>query len=416
MMQIIPLFFILFSHALFSNNPISLAVTESLPSALVAGSVNAITGDHYCAEEDIIIQAAFPLKIPRSYISGKGNKTFLGWQLFPHLFAGLYLEYRNDTAYWVMVVKEPNGSTLEFETSTYKPKKNNNIILSLKKDTYRKGLTNVGRGVISAQTNLKNIRVEMSYDKKTMTAYGPDGSVRYYKQITVKEGDGAATDYLERPGNCTAVYLLQTEQFPNQSKICYGHDKYHRVNVIRTTTQDTHKTFASASIHYHSDKLNKNRNFDINTSDGRTLNYRFEAHSDIFSLKTVSTPAYPQEAMTYHDKVKVLGTAWGYLLKHRNVSCDRYYNLNYYWEGKNDVGNNKIKISTDDPRWLRVKTLSRPVGEDNTPLITHSFIYDTDRDRVTNVRSIDNTLTQYRYSENFRIEQILYYGPRSTTS
>lgn len=406
MNSLILMFLLVLVFPLFPTQPPSLAITESLPSTLVAGFVNAITGDHYVAEEEIVVKGAFPLKIPRSYISGHGDKTLVGWQLFPHFFAGFFVEYRNDTAYLKIIVKEPNGSALEFETQTYKPKKKQPIILKLKHDTVRKGLTNAGRGKISGQTNLKNIRVELAQDHNSITVYAPDGSIRYYQAIK-DHYDSIPTDYL--PGGSEKVFLLQWEHLPNQSKICYGHDKYHRVNVIRTTDHDCKKTFASATVSYHSAKLNKSRHFDITTSDGRTLNYRFEAHSDQFLLKNVSTPAYPQETVMYHDKVKKRGLSWGYLLKHRTISSNRYYNLDYYLKGKHEVGRDKIKISSDDPRWLRVKTLSRPVGDDSTPLITHRFFYDIPK-RLTSVREIDNSLTQYRYSENFRLEQIIYYG------
>jgi hypothetical protein len=57
-----------FSSHLFSNN---VATTESDPSALIEGCVNAITGDAYVVEDDIIIQGAEPLRLSRSYASPK---------------------------------------------------------------------------------------------------------------------------------------------------------------------------------------------------------------------------------------------------------------------------------------------------------------------------------------------------------
>ena len=399
---------LLFFTRLVANQPPSFALTESMPSAFVAGTVNVITGNHYVFEEEITVQGAFPLRIPRIYISGCGDTTFSGWQLFPHLFAGISTEYRNeDSAFWKILVREPNGTPLEFETEAARPRKGRPLIFKLKADDSRKGLTNMGRGQISGRTNLKNIRIELAYDHKSFIAYTPDGSIRFYKKIKVDEWDGVPTDYLQR--HVEKVYLLQWEQLPNQSKICYGYDKHHRVNVIRTTTLDTQKTFASATFHYHSDKLNKNRHFDITTSDGRTLYYRFDSKKGNFLLNHVNTPAFPQEVLTYHDTVKHLGMTWGFVLDKRTIAPDRYYSLDYYWHGKNIVGNKKINIDWEDPRWLRVKTLSKPVGEDNAPHATHTFFYDIVA-RETLVRDIDNILTKYRYSTNYRIEEIQYFG------
>ena len=45
----------------------SYAVTEGVSAAIVAGAVNAITGDHYVAEADYQIQGAVPLTLPRVY-------------------------------------------------------------------------------------------------------------------------------------------------------------------------------------------------------------------------------------------------------------------------------------------------------------------------------------------------------------
>ncbi|MFS8562831.1 MAG: hypothetical protein LVR00_00220 [Rhabdochlamydiaceae bacterium] len=206
------------------------------------------------------------------------------------------------------------------------------------------------------------------------------------------------------------TYLLQWEKMPNRSLICYGHDQHNRLNVVRVANASNTKTFASANIVYHADKPGKNPNYDIHTSDGRVLNYRFEILSDFPLLVSANTPAYPKEFISYH-KVKDGTGTWGYLLGHRNISCNRHYNVDYYWEGRHHVGGQDLKIKTNDPKWLRVKTLSAPVGHDHTSHVTHTFTYNTDS-RVTYMREIDQTLTEYRYSPNFRMEHILRYGER----
>jgi hypothetical protein len=69
---LLPLFFstvFFLATSLFGR----VAVTENEPSALVEGIVNVITGDLYALEDDIIIQAAEPIRLRRSYISNGGE-------------------------------------------------------------------------------------------------------------------------------------------------------------------------------------------------------------------------------------------------------------------------------------------------------------------------------------------------------
>ena len=393
MKQFFTFLLVLLTVSLYSDRPPPFAITESLPASLVAGSVNVITGDHYFTEEDIVIQGAFPLKIPRTYISSSKK-----WQDFPHLCAYFETEYYersesedHDSALWLIQITESNGTVLSFEANpTALRKKKQPIMFYLQASRFNQGLTNAAKGEISGKTNLKNVRIEMESKKESFLFYGSDGTVRYYQKV--KAG----------------TYLLQWEKMPNQSLICYGHDKYHRLNIIRVANSNNTKTFASAKIVYHSEKPGKNNNYDIHTSDGRVLNYRFETLSDFPLLVNVSTPAYPQEFISYH-KVKYGSGTWGYLLGHRDISCHRHYNVDYYWQGHHHVHGQDIKIKIDNPKWLRVKTLSSPVGNDATPHITHTFTYNTDS-RITYVREIDQTLTEYRYSPHFRLEHILYYG------
>ncbi|MBS0651809.1 MAG: hypothetical protein JSR93_11675, partial [Verrucomicrobia bacterium] len=64
-MRFLLIFFSLIILPLFADpkDPYQLAVTEGEPSALVAGCVNAITGDLYFNEEDVIVQGYIPLRL-----------------------------------------------------------------------------------------------------------------------------------------------------------------------------------------------------------------------------------------------------------------------------------------------------------------------------------------------------------------
>ncbi len=405
--------FVILSFKVFADlQTQTYAVTEGSPSALVAGAVNAITGDHYIAEMDYQIQAAVPLNLPRTYISSNGADKHAGWQLLHHLYAAYYVEEDEDPWHHRIQLIEPNGSTLNFERSQ-KQKKNQLIVFNPVDISKAKGLTNAGRGEISGQTNVKNIRVEMSSDRKNFTVYGADSAVRYYKQIKKPEESMPKELFHEAP---TAWYVLQWEKLPNQTQVFYGYDGKDWLNAVRTANHNDTKTYAWAGIHYLSHNHGKNHDFDINTNDGRKLSYRFASHHDhsIFLLSNVDTPSYLQESISYDQKI---GDGWGggsgltigYLPTTRRLLENCHYKIDYYKVKDNYIGGGNIKLKNDDPRLYRVKTLSAPVGNDVNALVTHSFYYFPEQ-RYTQVREIDNILTQYHYSPELRLEKILRYG------
>ncbi|MFS8562830.1 MAG: DUF6531 domain-containing protein [Rhabdochlamydiaceae bacterium] len=170
MKQSVAFLLLLLTASIHGNAASSFAITESLPAAIAAGSVNVITGDHYFTEEDIVVQGAFPLRIPRTYISSSKS-----WKHFSHFFAYFGTEYYRecesddqDRVRWIIEITEPNGTVLVFEGSPYgNQKKKHPIMFYLQSDRFNQGLTNTGKGEISARTNLKNVRIEMESGKKS---------------------------------------------------------------------------------------------------------------------------------------------------------------------------------------------------------------------------------------------------------
>lgn len=401
------LLFLMFSLQIFSHSSSNYAVTESSPSALVAGAVNAITGDHYIAEVDYQIQAAVPLNLPRTYLSSRGRDTHVGWQLFYHLYAAYYKDEDDGWRTRIQLI-EPNGSTLNFERSDRKRMQGHPIVFDPINLSQASGLTNVGRGKIAGKTNLKNIRVELAVNRKNFIVYDSDGTIRYYKQISSPH-DSMPKELFD--DDAKKWYLLQWEKLPNQTHIIYEYDSKEYLKAVRTTNHNTQKTYARADFHYHSKSREKNHNFEINTNDGKQVTYTFlTKHTDAyFLLAKVNTPAYPHEYSSYDQKIGDGGSTIGYLQTSRRLLENRHYKIEYYHAGKNKVGNWNIKLANPDPRNYRVKQLLAPVGADDKDLVTHSFFYHPEK-HYTEVREIDNTLTQYFYSPQLRLEKIQRHG------
>ncbi len=403
MKYLIPLLLIVTS-SLFGQ----VAVTENEPSALVEGIVNAITGDLYALEDDIIIQGAEPLRLKRSYISAKGEGN---WNFFENLIAVLYPPVQ------MVSVNEPNGTTLtyrydlkniEHKKKKHKHKKKKDKHKQRQQEKYfhplnlsedAQGLTNTARGKISAHTNLKNQYVSMDQDDEYFTIVCPNGAKRTYKAIpdqkpqTIKNNFGKMKIYTHY------FYVMQSEELPSGNKIVYDWHKG-QLQSIRTTDPSGQKTYAQATFHYHGKIKEKHDqsywntiDFDINTSDGRTLQYRHfcdgkPEKQGTWYLHQVVSSDFPSETIHYYgqeDYRKRILAAIA-LPNSRNLHVGYHNNPN-------------------DPICSRVQVLSAPVGKDNTPLVTHQFDYNLSQ-QMSGVTDIEGIPTHYYWDENLRLSRI----------
>ena len=111
-------------------------------------------------------------------------------------------------------------------------------------------------------------------------------------------------------------------------------------------------------------------------------------------------------------------------MKAKRKAKGRFQEVEYYEKGHNDLdmGIEKRKISLDkhDFRIHRIKLVKAPVGYDETPIITHRFIYEADRPDVkkgdpcysgkTKVYDAYLRKTVYHYNNDHRLTSIGRYG------
>ncbi|MGE0669383.1 MAG: RHS repeat-associated core domain-containing protein [Parachlamydiales bacterium] len=406
-MRFLLLFFSLIILPLFADpkDPYQLAVTEGEPSALVAGCVNAITGDLYFNEEDVIVQGYIPLRLPRHYISGDGMGKMASWSFLDHLEA----KYKASESEHEIKIWDPNGSSFTFrcsadEVQRHLKKKSHTPKFRPPSSQETPGLTNTASGEISAKHNLKNACVRLEGEGKYFTVYCSDQTTRRYK---IHRAHKHFKDVFKKEEEKKLIYLLESETLPSGHKVIYQYDQEDRLTSIRTTNPSGNKTYASAAFRYLHRHQRNGPDVDIELSDGRTLRYRFEVkdHSKVFLLKAVISPDSPEETFYYHPD----GRHYGRLICRTTEPDNRFLDIEYYHIGHNDVGGDDVKVhDKNDPKFLRVKTLKAPVGTNETPHITHRFFYDP-ASHATDVRHNDNSLTKYCYSETMRLEAILRY-------
>ncbi len=356
------------------------AVTEGEPSWNLCRTVNAITGDLFISQDDLIIPAVQPIHISRHYISGDGKGYNGGWEFMPHLCLILRNGYKDKRQR--IVVSEPNGSPIQ-----YRQHRTNPDYYELNIDEDGDGITNYSKGIISGRTNLKNNTIKR-FSKHKLEMLSADGTTRFYECHHKTDPDDK--------GNRIVHFYLQREHHPNGNWTTYHYDKEKRITLIETHNPSKTKTYTWALFHYHG-KPESTHNFHIETKDGQTIHYNFdklEKGRDSFYLKSVSSPQLPHEQADYCSGHSRRGP----LVNRRLHPSGRSLNAFYYKSGKNQVGSERVTVQSEyDPICDRVRTLASPIGDDSTPIETHRFYYAVEYHR----RKENNS--HYRYAGNTRV-------------
>jgi YD repeat-containing protein len=248
--------------------------------------------------------------------------------------------------------------------------------------TNGKGLTNLGSGVISGQNNLKNIRMHFTERCKTLRVTFGHAGYCYYKY---KDGN---------------IYQIDFKITPKGNKIVYEYQD-NRLKLIKSINAD------GIAFSWLKLKTNeKEKTCSIESSDGRILHGRFKKVEDkkykvnryFFSeFEGFDTPK------EYYEYTK------GDQYNCEKIACirrpdGRFIANEYYGEGTTVVNNCFVNVKNKiDPRFSRVKLQKAPVGTDNTPIITHSYVYDikTKKEgKYSSTELLNGTTTVYNAYKN----------------
>lgn len=387
---------VLFCSPLLANlkDPNVHAVTEGDPSYNICDSVNLLTGDFIAFSQDVTIEGAQPLYLKRSYVSGDGRGENGGWTFFPHLKLKMVPKKNQKDGrsknFRRIVVAEPSGSKLIYKRQSDNKQKWPTYCIDFKK--HGKGITNISHGVISGRTNLKNNVLYLTGDS-TIKLVAADGAKRYYEKISEKK-------------ECPR-FLLRKERLLNGNCIVYSYDDYDRLSEVKSTNYPGTKVYASFKVHY-KDRPSQERDFSIETSDGRWLHYRFHKKGNetpLFFLQNIEGPENPPETEEYirpHQSVQKL-VSQRVLPDGRRIKAD-YYFPHTINEVRQDI---HIKVANEeDPRSDRVKILYMPVGQNGELVPTHRFIYDIERKKIKKKK--------YEYEDNGLTEVLDAYGNKSS--
>lgn len=392
----------------------SMANIEGEPSAFVGKHVNVITGDFNDFQVDLVIPGVDPLTVERSFsgtTDGDGSLC-AGWNL--NLYGWLEQSvYRDDDdeRCFRATVGEGHGATSVFERTLKRQKEIADVPLS--PAMLKRGVTNTSSGFMSGQTDIRNRRLHK--------VEGEDSFI-------IRNGNGGIKQYDISQGFLTK-YRLKQEVKPDGNKIKYKYlkNKIHKNNIrphtydvlysVEAVNQEDKGTGSLQYVPIDRDDFRKFPHQDVIACDGRQVRYHFKMTSkhdkrlDCLLTKIERTNA-PTESYEYIEGERDLG-----LIGRKELPEGRFLEINYYQKGDNNVGLDHVKIkSAKDIVVNRVKELRAPVGNDDTPIITHRFVYqftgpcENDDKKIragtTTVYDALDHKTTYAYDKHHRLNMI----------
>lgn len=395
------------------ENPSSL--TDGLPSSIVNGTVNVITGEFLDSEVDLVMTGPEPVVLQRAWCNGEPDFNTLshGWS-FSHLQT---LEIQKEKNKLVLRCREAGGHILSYQTESFQSSQEflqnkEEISFTLKPNAY---LTNCGWGPLSARYNPKNNQVSVYTQENLCTITSADNVIRSFKiGSKIKDTEGK----------------LISEKHPNGALTTYGYGKKYKqefLEQLQVSHMETGKLFGSLHFAYHTEGKHGKRYLYVDSSDGRRVSYEFdrfrpytppkpdeppnnseEEVEDLFYLTKVDTPDRPQ--VTYHYQQKEQSDYFYIVGKH--WPDNRFLQVEYYREGTNLVaGFENVEVDKHSLMINRVKQLWAPVGSDGSHWPTHRFFYqfseeEHDQKNVTTVVDLHHHVSKYLYDENNHLQAI----------
>ncbi len=442
------LFLLSFSLSALDTSNSSIA---GLPSAIVNGSVNVITGEFVDSEIDLVVVGPEPVVLQRSWCNGEPDFTDLhcGWSLsHPQ---SLFIE--KNKHFISLYCREGGGGVLNYHSAHADSVKDliaqKNIPLALQRHAF---LTNCGWGPLSARYNPLNNKVAIERGHCYMTS--SDHVIRKFRLRNWPSQN--------EPRAGIRGQLLSEER-PNGSLMNYSYsykgceDEDHEfLQMIQSTHADSGKVYGSLKFSFEHGHSRSTRYMYADSSDGRRATYKFqrfkpkdfrpkpepdrpkEGHQGIsmlererdrhlppddrpdpdpgpprddvpefYYLTKVESPERPNITYEYEQKAK----SFLYQIKGKYWPQHRYLKVDYYKEGKNELaGPHFVDVHEHSPILNRVKQLIAPVGADGSPIPTHRFFYQVPSEQVgqgsTTVVDLHHHVTKYIYNNSRQLEAI----------
>ncbi|MBS0637171.1 MAG: hypothetical protein JSS12_06645 [Verrucomicrobia bacterium] len=437
----------------------SLVNLTSMPTAIVNGSVNVITGDLCEYDEEDMLFATDPYVLGHTYFSSSLERGSLGdgWNFLHHQLLSVYqpneISYtkspfettyhllplqgliekdafrdvrdrRNNqghnenrvdgpppqkTAPLFLTLYDPSGGSLLFKAK-YDEMHKEKSLRHFKLVSELTGYTNVVGGKMSGQTNIKNI--QMRWDKASDSFYVThgDGTKRTYvrraakKEMERKEPH-RADNYRD--------YILDTEIKPNGNVVSYNYNDKHEIVKVRGMNRNKTKELYWVDFDQRTTgDFAKNPTLDIRTSDNRQHTYYFQKLKGSYMKGTYSVSHIRRQGLPFTN----------YLYSEKSSRHDKriikketeggfYVSSKYYRPSDNWMDSRTVKPKNKkESKFLRnrVRMQSSPIGPNGEEVITHRYFYYQDEGDAGHctVRDVYNNIHRYFWDKDKRLIRV----------
>ncbi len=436
----------------------SLVNLTSMPTAIVNGSVNVITGDLCEYGEEDSLFSPDPYVLGHSYFSSSLEPGSLGdgWNFLHHHLIEVYQP--NSISYTKAhfkpefhllpiqgLVEKNIGSVRDrvrdrannhAHNEHYKegplPRKNP-IFLSLfdpaggrllykaKYDEDHKekslrhfalvseltGYTNIVDGKMSGQTNLKNITVRWDKKSDTFHVHLGDGTTRIYarrakKKEMRRKDSKRAKQYRD--------YQLIQELRPNGNSLTYSYNDKHEIIKISAHNRNESKELYSVQFNQRTTgDFAKHPTLDVHTSDNRQHTYYFKrlegGYMDgTYSVSHIRRQGHPFINFIYSEK----SPRHARRVVKKEIEGGFYTHTKYYRPSDNWMNSRTVTPKNKKERRFlqnRVRMQSSPIGPNGEEVITHRYFYYKDGENAGHctVRDAYNNISRYFWNEDKRL-------------
>jgi RHS repeat-associated protein len=361
-----------------------LCSTASDPDALVEKCVNTLNGDYCEVVLDLIIPGPDPLILQRfhnskNYATGQG---YGGWRIFPQMLLVLgkdplkkECKVGGEHFEWTYAFTgERSGSILTYsgwkrtEGDTKDPLK-----INAQKDAL--GLSNTYAEEINGQTNHLNNRLSVKGDSCVLVL--GDGTKRLFQKTTIPPTTPFCNLHSELSAKVLQpnYYRLVSETLPSGNSILFSYNEQGQLSRVEVQNK-------SEKSHSWIQFILKGDTLTLETSDARTLHYKFEKINDILVLKETTGSHCIPCMYDYQANGK-----YCYLIRKR-LPEGRFLEIEYDGQG-------------------RVAALKKPHPESGNSFLSKQFLYDADYTDVVNALNIK---TRYHYNDKLQLTSLDYFN------
>ncbi len=361
-----------------------LCSTASDPDAIVDKRVNTLNGDYCEVVADLIIPGPDPLILQRfhnskNYVTGQG---YGGWRIFPQMLLVLgkdplkkECKVGGERFEWTYAFTgERSGSILTYsgwkriEGDTKDPLK-----INAQKDAL--GLVNTYAGEIDGQTNHLNNCLHIKGD--TCTVVLGDGTKRLFQKTVLPPTTPFCNLHAELSSKVIqpTYYRLILETLPSGNSILFSYSEAGQLAHIEMQNK-------SQKPHSWIQFNLKGNTLTLETSDARSIHYKFDNFNGTTVLKEVSGTHCIPSIYDYQLKGKTC-----FLIRKRFPE-GRFLEIEYETQG-------------------RVAALKKPHPDSGKPFLAKQFYYGVGYTDVLNTFKVK---TRYYYDDRLQLTALDYFN------